>query len=394
MTPPGSGPASAPSPGGAPPAVPPRSIARWWKALAAAVLIVPALTLAAGLLAWRLELDRPVGSPRPAPVPVPSPDHHGARALPRLNEESGLFLRVPRGASLRSVTGRLQSRGWIERTWAMRLEARRRGLDRRLVPGWYRHRPGERVRDLLSRLTGGEFEQVWFTIPEGWRRTRILSALADSAWIPVETLVEVSGDERWLTTQSVPGPGLEGYIFPDTYRLPRGEDPRVLLGQLTQPGVAFWEDSLRSRAERLGLDRRATWTLASIVEAEAASATERRRISAVFWNRLRRGMRLESDPTVLYALGRPPGRVLYVDLEVDSPYNTYRRVGLPPGPICSPGRASLRAAVDPEPGCAALFFVASGDGTHVFSRTLAEHDRARGVLRAQGANARSRRTHP
>jgi UPF0755 protein len=358
------------------------------------MLVVPALAAAAILLAWRLELDRPVGSPRPATVAVSSPGDLGARLVPCLNEESGLFLRVPRGASLRAVTTRLQSLGWIERSWGMRLEARRRGLDRRVVPGWYRHRPGERVRDLLARLTSGEFEQVWFTIPEGWRCSRTLSVLSDSAWIPIEGLAEAARDERWLADQSVPGPGIEGYIFPDTYRLPRGEEPRVLLRQLIQPGLAFWEDSLRTAAERLGLDRRAVWTLASIVEAEAASPAERRRISAVFLNRLRRGMRLQSDPTVLYALGRPPGRVLYVDLEVDSPYNTYRRVGLPPGPICSPGRASLRAAVDPEPDCAALFFVACGDGTHVFSRTLAEHDRARGVLRARIANTRPRRTHP
>jgi UPF0755 protein len=361
---------------------------------AAVMLVVPALAVAAILLAWRVELDRPVGSPRPAAVAASSTDRRGGPFVSALNEESGLFLRVPRGVSLRWVTARLQSLGWIERSWGMRLEARRRGLDRRVMPGWYRHRPGERVRDLLARLTSGEFEQVWFTIPEGWRSARILSVLADSAWIPIEALAEVSRDERWLADQSIPGPGIEGYIFPDTYRLPRGDDPRVLLSQLIHPGRTFWEDSLRTNAERLGLDRHTTWTLASIVEAEAASSGERRRISAVFWNRLRLGMRLGSDPTVLYALGRPPGRVLYADLEVDSPYNTYRRAGLPPGPICSPGRASLRAAVDPEPGYDALFFVASGDGTHVFSRTLAEHDRARGVLRARSATARPRRTHP
>lgn len=385
--------ATPPSPGGASPSAPLRSLVRRWIAVAIVALAVPALGTAATLLGLRLELDRPVAPPRPVRMAA-SGRVDGARPIPRLDEESGLFLRVPRGASFGAVLRKLQSLGWVERSWGMRMEARRRGLDRRLVPGWYRHRPGERVRDLLARLTSGEFERVWLTIPEGWRRARILSALADSAWTPVEALMEVTRDERWLAEHSVPGPGIEGYVFPDTYLLARGEDPRVLLAQLVQPGLAFWEDSLRAAAERLGLDRRATWTLASIVEAEAASATERRRIAAVFWNRLRRGMRLESDPTVLYAQGRPPGRVLYADLEVDSPYNTYRRTGLPPGPICSPGRASLRAAVDPEPGCAALFFVASGDGTHVFSRTLAEHDRARGVLRARHGNARPRRNDP
>ena len=393
MTFPGFGPEAVPGPGGASLSTPSRTTARRLAVAATVMLGAPALATAAILLVWRLELDRPVGPPRSATVVLSPPGDRGVRPVLRLNEESGLFLRVLRGASLRAVTGRLQSLGWIRRSWVMRLEARRLGLDRRVVPGWYRYRPGERVRDLLARLTSGEFEQAWCTIPEGWRSARILSVLADSAWIPIEALDEACRDARWLADQAIPGPGIEGYIFPDTYRLPRGEDPRVLLGQLIRPGLAFWEDSLRTPAERLGLDRRATWTLASIVEAEAASPAERRRISAVFLNRLRLGMRLESDPTVLYALGRPPGRVLYADLDVDSPYNTYRCAGLPPGPICSPGRAGLRAAVDPEPDCAALFFVARGDGTHVFSRTLAEHDRARSVLRAQSANARPRRTH-
>lgn len=388
----GPGPAATPGTSGAPPSTPFRSAVRRLAVIAGFTLLVCALAAAAFLLAWRFELNRPVGSPR-SPSSL-SADRPGSPSGPTLSEESGRFLHVARGASLRSVTGRLVLLGWIRHSWAMRLEARRRGLDRHLVPGWYRHRPGERVRDLLARLAGGEYEQTWCTIPEGWRSARILAALADSAWIPFEALAEASRDEAWLNSQAVPGPGIEGYLLPDTYRLPRGEEPRVLLSQLIRPGLAFWEDSLRADAQRLGLDRRAAWTLASIVEAEAASPAERRRISAVFWNRLRRDMRLESDPTVLYALDRPPGRVLYADLEVDSPYNTYRRAGLPPGPICSPGRASLRAAVDPEPGCDALFFVARGDGTHVFSRTLVEHNRARRVLRAQGATAQQRRTRP
>ncbi len=387
MTGPRPGSGAAPGRDGAPSPPPRRHPVRNLATLSLLAFAACAVAAAVTGLAFRAQLDRPVGTPRPAATSAPA-GVHGAPGAGALNEDSGLYLRVPRGASLRAVAARLQSLGWIDRSWGIRLEARRRGLDRRIVPGWYRHRPGERVRDLLTRLTEGEFEQAWCTIPEGWRAARILALLADSAWIPIDSLTEASRDEGWLHAQSVPGPGIEGYLFPDTYRLPRGEDPRTLLRHLIQPGLAFWKDSLRAGAERLGLDRRATWTLASIVEAEAASAAERRRISAVFWNRLRRGMRLASDPTVLYALGRPPGRVLYVDLEVDSPYNTYRRAGLPPGPICSPGRASLRAAVDPEPGCDDLFFVARGDGTHVFSRTLAEHDRARGVLRARRARAR------
>ncbi|MFN8548888.1 MAG: endolytic transglycosylase MltG [Candidatus Eisenbacteria bacterium] len=153
--------------------------------------------------------------------------------------------------------------------------------------------------------------------------------------------------------------------------------------------MAFYRDSLEAQATLRGLTRRQLWTLASIVEAEAARAEERPLISAVFWNRLKLGMRLESDPTVLYALGRAPGRVTFADLAVDSPYNTYRNAGLPPGPICCPGRDALRAAARPNAGVDALFFVARGDGTHVFSRTFAQHGDAIRAVRATQAGCRA-----
>ena len=212
---------------------------------------------------------------------------------------------------------------------------------------------------------------------------RILTTLADSAWVPIDSLRALAADSVWLDRMGVPGPGLEGYLFPETYWLPRAESPRAALEPLLQQASRFWDDSLSAAASACGMDRRRLWTLASIVEAEAMRPDERARISAVFWNRLRLGMRLESDPTVLFALGRPPGPVRLDDLAVGSPYNTYRVAGLPPGPICSPGRASLRAALWPLVGCQDLFFVARGDGSHVFSRSLEAHNGARRVLRAR-----------
>ena len=346
-----------------------------WTALALAALAgVLAVAIA---LVYQAELRRPVGSARPFTVA-------GDPAVDARLARSGEYLQVRAGSSFGAVLADLRRLGWISRPRVARWEARRRGWDRRVVPGWYRRQEGETVGELLARLARGEVEQTKVTIPEGWRLPRILATLADSAWVPLEQFRRVAADESWLAAQAVPGPGLEGYLLPETYRIPRGEEPRRILEQLVRPGRTYWVDSLETAAGAVGLDRRQVWTLASIIEAEAASAAERERISAVFHNRLRLGMRLESDPTVLFALGRRPGRVLYADLEVDSPYNTYRRSGLPPGPICSPGRASLRAAVHPEPGCDALFFVARGDGTHVFSRTLAEHNWNRRVLRSGG----------
>lgn len=334
--------------------------ARWLAALAA----LAGLALAGALGGWlwfRAQLD--------AVIPAPSASGAG-----------GEYLRVPRGAGFAAVAAELRRLGWIETTWPVRLEARRRGWDRRVIPGWYRWRREERVRELLSRLARGEIEEARLTIPEGWRMERILGAIADSAWVARDSLLALARDPGWLARHGLAEAGLEGFLFPETYRIPRGGGPADLLAQVLRPGEVYWSDSLAAEASRQGLSRREVWTLASIIEAEAGVAHERPLISAVFRNRLRRGMRLESDPTVLYAHGRPPGRVLYADLEIDSPYNTYRRAGLPPGPICSPGRASLRAALHPAERTDLLFFVARGDGSHVFSRTLAEHNHARRVL--------------
>lgn len=289
--------------------------------------------------------------------------------------------RVEPGMSFRRVTEGLERAGWISNGFLLRLEARRGGWDRAVIPGFYPFRPGEKVSGLLGRLARGEIAYAEITIPEGWRLAAILGRVAEAAWIPADSLDALASDPAWLEREGVPGPGLEGYVFPETYRVPLGEAPERVLRQIVQPGLTYYRDSLRTRADALGLDAREVWSLAAVIESEAAHESERRRISAVFWNRLQRGMRLESDPTVLFALGRPPGRVLYRDLEVNSPYNTYRFAGLPPGPICSPGRASLRAAVSPLSGCDDLFFVARGDGSHVFSRTLAEHNLARVEVR-------------
>jgi len=144
-----------------------------------------------------------------------------------------------------------------------------------------------------------------------------------------------------------------------------------------------FDDSLLARTVESGMTPHEVLTLASIVEAEARVSDERPVIAAVYTNRLRRGMRLEADPTVAYAMGGYKGRLLYADLEIDSPYNTYRNKGLPPGPICSPGEASIRAALYPDPDTDALYFVARGDGSHIFTRTLREHQAAVRKVRSQ-----------
>jgi len=173
--------------------------------------------------------------------------------------------------------------------------------------------------------------------------------------------------------RGVEAPTLEGYLFPDTYHVPFGAGAGDVVGQMLARFDDVFVDSLSARAAEIGMTPHQALTLASIIEAEARVPEERPTISAVYHNRLRKGMRLEADPTVAYAMGGFRGRLLYVHLETDSPYNTYKNKGLPPGPICSPGEAAIRAALYPRPGVGALYFVARGDGSHIFSMTLREH---------------------
>lgn len=343
---------------------PPQRSSRPFFRWSISALLISAALLAAALYAGRQWfLSRPV-----------------ADQLAATSSEDPDPFRVERGESFQTAARRLEALGWIPWSLPIRLEARLGRWDRRVYPGYYKFRSGETVGELLGRFRNGEIEQVMVTIPEGRRLSQILPILAESTWNRVEDFEVIAKDKEWLEKQGIPGPGLEGYVFPETYEIALGEAPDEVLRQITAPAMTFYADSLQAKTESLGLTPSQVWALASIIESEAVLPEERRRISGVFWNRLRLGMRLESDPTVLYALGRAPGRVLYADLEVDSPYNTYRAEGLPPGPICQPGRASLRAAIDPLP-TDDLFFVACGNGAHVFSKTLAEHNRARVQIR-------------
>jgi UPF0755 protein len=174
------------------------------------------------------------------------------------------------------------------------------------------------------------------------------------------------------------GRSLEGYLFPDTYQVPLGADERALIRLQWERFGQIW--SPLAKQYQTKLSRHEVVTLASLIEREAKVDADRRPISGVLRNRLERGLRLEVDATILYALGQHKSRLLYRDLEVDSPYNTYRHAGLPPGPIANPGRASLEAALNPaQTDC--LYYVARSDGTHIFSRTLAEHNRAKREIR-------------
>jgi UPF0755 protein len=291
-------------------------------------------------------------------------------------------IRVAPGASLRAVAEDLGRAGWIGSPRLLAEWGRRRRLDQRIMPGRYRLGQGWPPRRILEEIGAGRVETAKVTIPEGWREAQVLDLLADSLECDPVELRAAALDSPWVRGLGIASGRLEGHLFPETYILPKEYDPRAALSRMVRESDRRFDPAMRRRAEEIGWGRDSIVTLASIVQAEAALEAEMPRIAAVFLNRLRFGWKLEADPTVLYALGRFAGPPLKRDLEIESPYNTYRVRGLPPGPICNPGSAAIRAVLWPDSGRTEFFFVAKGAGAHAFSRTLREHNQARRRARA------------
>ncbi len=350
--------------------------------IAAAALMIAVLVLAG--LGWRAWTRGPQGVD-PAGPP--------------------LILSVAPGTTLRQVAYDLQERGALAQPRVFLLGARWLGHDRRLMAGRYAVPAGASPRDLLEALFSGRPLPIAITLPEGQPARVLATVLADSLGLDpaailaaadalvmagAETLMHPPERSRFaaLLAEGTASPGVqphwsEGYFAPDTYHFASFTSAEAVAR--TVVGLQLQRVS-RARATALppaaGLSTHGLLTLAAIVETEARRADERARVAAVYHNRLARGMRLEADPTVAYWLGKRGERLLYRDLDVDSPYNTYRRSGLPIGPIGNPGEAALLAAAQPDTSSRDLFFVADGDGGHVFSETHAEHERAVARYRA------------
>ena len=287
----------------------------------------------------------------------------------------GDWLRVPNGTSLRRVTAELGERGLLEMPWLLALYGGATGDARRIHAGEYRVLPGTTPLTLLAKLIEGDVYLHQITIVEGSRFAEMLAALRAHPAIASSEL----DNDALMSALGAPGVHPEGQFFPDTYRFPSGTSDFDILKlaheALTARLQAAW--GKRSPDLRLASEYEAL-ILASIIEKETSLAAERTLISGVFHERLRRNMRLQTDPTVIYGLGDTfDGDLRRRDLERDTPYNTYTRAGLPPTPIALPGAGSIEAAVTPEK-TGALYFVATalGDGSHYFSTTLEEHERA------------------
>jgi UPF0755 protein len=291
---------------------------------------------------------------------------------------------VPAGSGMIAVADTLANREIIRWPTLFRLYARQRGVERTIKPGTYEMQRGTAWSDILDRMVAGDVVTLSIVVPEGWTAVQIGQRIAEATDEPADSVVAMLLDEALAADLNAPGPTLEGYLYPATYVLPVGSSPRRVIETMVNRYRQAWTPELREQADSMGLSEREVVTLASIVEKEARRWTERDTIAAVFLNRLRINMPLQADPTVQYALGAHQSRLLYahIDSVADHPYNTYRRRGLPPGPIASPSQGAIRASLNPA-DVDYLYFVARPDGSHIFTRTLLEHNRARIQVRRQ-----------
>jgi UPF0755 protein len=331
------------------------------------LLLLAALLALAALTLW-LNLDRELDRPAAAAEPV------RVEVLP--------------GESLRAILSHLQQQGalrharWVQ--WYLRLH----GQHPRVQAGTYEVAPHSSAHAVLEQLIAGRVVLEQLTIVEGWNFSQLRRAL--DAHPALMHLLRGQSDEALMSLLGHQGQPAEGQFFPDTYRFAAGTSDRRILELAYERMQHELTEAWQSRAPELPLANPGeALTMASIVEKETAREDERAKVAAVFDNRLRRGMRLQSDPTVIYGLGaRYDGDIHTRDLETDTPYNSYTRAGLPPTPIALPGAASLQATLHPA-DTDALYFVATGngDGSHQFSATLEQHDLAvRAYLRKLGVH--------
>ncbi|NQT29678.1 MAG: endolytic transglycosylase MltG [Candidatus Saganbacteria bacterium] len=302
-----------------------------------------------------------------------------------------LIINVPKGASTYRVENRLEDVGVLRPDSSFAFMARVLGVSKNIKAGRYLFSPSNTLLTILIKLKSGQTipqEQIKVTFPEGtsiYKMGEILKKNKVSDYKKFQSLVsegitEPLREKYWGIFKYIPSESLEGYLYPDTYWFYKSADAHdmadIMLKRFVEVVMPFWKKAQNDTKYNL----HEILTLASIIEKEAKVASERAIISSVYHNRLKIGMALGADPTIKYALDNPTKKVYTHQLEVDSPYNTYRRRGLPPGPICNPGIESIKAAVYPAK-TNYFYFVAKEDGSHIFSRTLSEHQKARGKVK-------------
>ncbi len=286
-----------------------------------------------------------------------------------------IIVHIPPGAGVRQAAAILAREGIIRDPDKFRYLVQWRGLSGRLQAGEFDFQPGMRPEAVLERLVAGQPVLYRLTVPEGYTLVQIAGVLDQKGIWSGEKFLDLARDPGLAASLGIPQPSLEGYLFPDTYSFPRSASEAEIIRAMVHRMEQEFTPEAETAMTALGFSRHQALTLASIVEKETGLAYERPLIASVMLNRLRRGMRLQSDPTVIYGLVKFDGNLRKQDLETWSPSNTYRIAGLPPGPIANPGAASIHAVLH-APKTDYLYFVARGDGSHEFSVSYRDHTRA------------------
>ncbi len=283
---------------------------------------------------------------------------------------------IHRGMSVTQIADSLQQQAFIRNRNHFLLAAKLTGWGNQLKAGKYEITPALTHVDLLRLFRSGKVAQVRVTLPEGKTAEDYAELLRQTLQIDKAEFLELVEDSSFSRKLGLAAPRLEGYLYPNTYHFYWGATAAEVITVLVQELQRQLGDSLKAQVRTSGMTLHQVLTLASIVEGEAVIDSERATIAAVYRNRLRQGILLQADPTIQYAVPGPPRRLLFKDLEIASPYNTYRYAGLPPGPVNNPGIKSIRAVLNPAP-VEYIYFVAVGDGSHRFSYTLEQHLQAK-----------------
>jgi len=279
------------------------------------------------------------------------------------------------GSALPQIAVQLEQAGVVSDAGRFGQLARWRDVAQKIKAGEYQFSKAATPVEVLDRLVAGDVIKIRITIPEGLTLKEIATRVAGAGIGTAEQFLKAAGDLARLSRLGVPGKNLEGYLFPETYTVTTTTTPAEVVRAMTAQFERQATPDLLVAAKSRGLNRHALVTLASIVQKEAGNVDEMPLIAAVFLNRLRKGMLLQADPTVIYGIADFDGNLTRLHLRTPTPYNTYTQKGLPPGPIASPGLAALRAVAFPADS-PALYFVARGDGRHEFNTTLEAHNRA------------------
>ncbi len=295
--------------------------------------------------------------------------------LPPQSQKIEKMVVIPRGANFKDVTHLLSEQSLIEKPFYFMLVAKLIGVEKQIKPGEYVLHTHMRPMEVLSSLKKGVTHHYEVTIPEGYSIKQIAELLEKKEIVSAKDFMRLSQDTDLIRALGLQVKSMEGYLFPSTYYISKNTTSERIITRMFRIFERTYTPAMQVRAQELGFSMHEVLTLASIIEKETSAPAERGLISAVFHNRLGLRMPLQSDPTVIYAIPSFDGNLKRVHLRMDSPYNTYRRRGLPPGPIASPGKASILAALYPK-SVDYLYFVSRNNGTHYFSTNFKEHNQA------------------